>query len=189
MVVCPTLEAAKNYLIFRYADTSRESPLIKSTGPEDIGDICFVTGEKELFASIDFIRLNVIIMMRADGSIRKVIPDIARELDKSLKNKEPVDDYKNLYEFPDVRLTCKTKKIKVGESVPLQMEIKNPENRDLCYFWEMSGGGVERDGNKNWLYYASEEGKHKIKVTVVNEFNLLFDSNSIEINVIHKNSQ
>jgi hypothetical protein len=49
----------------------------------------------------------------------------------------------------------------------------------------MSGGGVETDLTGNFVYYGGDEGKHTIRVTVLNDFGLHF-SRSLEIEVVKR---
>ena len=188
MVVCPTLDAAKEYLILRYTDTQMGLPPIKPKGRKfgmDIGNVCFVSMAKQekSFSSIDFIRHNVLIMMRAQGSLRKELDTIARILDDLLLNKKPVKSCSQLKEIPTItRFSSEKRRIKPGESVCLHLEVKNPKERELRYFWNMSGGGVKKDLKGNFVYYGGEKGKHTVKVTVLNDIGL-HHSGMLEIEV------
>jgi len=188
MVVAPTPEAARKYLILRYAGSQLGANLVKPAGRNlgiDIGKTCFVTrsGEAGNLSSIDFIRDNVVIMIKAEGSFRTELEPMARELDDRLLQESPADNYSQLKETPTItRFSCERITIKPGESVPLHLKISNPKQRELRYFWHMSGGGVEEDRNGNFFYYGGEEGKHTITVTVLNDVGLHY-STSLEIEV------
>lgn len=188
MVVCPTFDAAKKYLIFRYTDTSRIPPLIKTPGKKfhlDIGKICFVTPakQKKTFTSLDFIRHNVLLMMRAEGRAKKKLETIARELDNDLLEKEPVNTYWQLRDIPTIlHFASKKEEINVGERVRLNLEVSNPAEGKLYYSWEMSGGGIEKDCHKNFRYYGGNQGTQTITVLIINDVGL-FCSKSLEIQV------
>jgi hypothetical protein len=188
MVVAPTSEAARKFLIMRYAASQIGPSLVKPAGRDlgiDIGKTCFVTGTGEMgnLSSIDFIRDNVVIMMKAEGSFRSKLEPMARELDERLLQEPPADNFSQLKETPIItRFSCERITIKPGESVPLHLEVNNPKQRELRYSWNMSGGGVEKDGNGNFFYYGGEEGKHTITVTVLNDVGLHY-SRTLEIEV------
>jgi hypothetical protein len=173
MVVSPTMEETKRYLITRYANTTRRPPDRKSE--PGIGHICLtIPGkQKRNFSNIDFIRFNVLFMMQAGGSTREKLLTMARILDKHLLKQEPVKCYSQLKEIPKItRLSCKKKKIKLGESARLFLEVRNPGNRKLHYRWRMSGGGIEKYCEGNPIYYGGDTGKHTITVTVLNDAGL-----------------
>lgn len=108
---------------------------------------------------------------------------MAKKLDELLLKKKPVKYYSNLKEIPKItRFSCKKKRIKWGESASLSLEVKNPENKKLRFRWRMSGGGIEKDCNGNYVYYGGETGKQTITVTVINDAGL-HDSKSLEIEV------
>lgn len=189
MVVGPSFEAAKEYLISRYIETQREPPLVKPSGREfglNLGNVCFVTVEEEdeAFSSIDFIRHNVLFMMRAEGNVRMSLRNMAETLDALLLKKTPVGSYDKLPDLPTIKTFFPEKaKINLGEETLLTLEIINPQQKELRYFWTMSGGGVDKDLLENFVYYGAEVGKQHIIVTVVNEIGLL-DSKSVDIEVV-----
>jgi hypothetical protein len=178
MVVGSTFDDAKNYLIIQYAQTERQPPLIKPSGRDfglAVGNVCFVTAEKrgEAFSSIDFIRQNVLVMMRGEGSIRYDLKAMAETLDRLLLRKKAVTEYGRLAELPKIKtFSARTKGIRVGEKVILGLRVDNPLKLELRYFWTLSGGGVERDLRGNFQYHGSEGGPQIIKVGVVNELGI-----------------
>jgi hypothetical protein len=189
MVVGPTLEATKQYLILRYAVTQREPPLIKPAGRRfglNIGNICFVTTEKggEEFTTIDFIRYNILFMMRAEGVLRKQLRLIAEGLDALMLKKKMFAKYEDLPDLPTVKtFSAEKTEIKLGEDVPLILKVNNPQQRDLRYFWMMTGGGVEKDLPERFVYHGGEKGKQHVTVTVVNDLGL-YSSKSLDIKVV-----
>jgi hypothetical protein len=189
MFVGPTFEAAKQYLIKQYVETQRESPLIKPAGRRlglTIGNICFVTTEKEGadFATIDFIRHNVLFMMRAEGVLRKQLRSIAERLDGLMLKKKTFAKYEDLSDLPTIKTFSPEKKeIKLGEDVPLILKVNNPKKKELRYFWTMTGGGVEKDLPERFVYHGGEKGKQHITVTVVNDLGLN-NSKSLDIEVV-----
>jgi hypothetical protein len=188
MVVSPTPEAAKKYLILRYAGSQMGPNLIRPAGRDigiDLGSVCFVTRTKELgsLSSIDFIRNNVVIMIRAEGSFRTELETMARELDALLMQEPHADNYSQLKQIPTItRFSCERITIKLGDTIPLHLEVKNPKQRELRYIWKISGGGVE-DHKGNFFYYGGEAGKHTVTVTVLDDEGLQH-SKSIEIEVM-----
>jgi hypothetical protein len=189
MVVCPTFTAAKEYLISYYAHTQMAPLVPKPTGKEsglNIGNICYAAPVEQpgSFIDIDFIRHNVLIMMRAEGKSRKKLAAAAGTLDGLLLNKEATGDYSGLREIPTVtRFSCKKAAIKQGETVLLDLEVNNPTRGELHYFWDISGGGVKKNLKGNFVYYGGEAGTHAITVTVVNDLGL-HHSRSLEIEVV-----
>jgi hypothetical protein len=87
MVVGHTMNEIKKYLIYNYADWSSLPAWIEPV--DNIGDICFVIEENHPNSPlhIDFIRYNVLIMMYAEGSIRREIFTISSILDEKLSGK------------------------------------------------------------------------------------------------------
>lgn len=190
MVLGSTFEAVKQYLIMRYAETQREPPLIKPAGRKfdlKIGNVSFVTAidrRGEAFSSIDFIRHNVLIMVRAEGDVRKELKAMAETLDTFLLEKKPVAKYKQLPDLPTIKtFSLEKSKIKLRESVMLTVEVNNPGKRELHYFWTMTGGGVEKDLLENFVYYGTEAGIQHITVTVVNDIGL-YGTESVDIEVV-----
>jgi hypothetical protein len=189
MVVCPTFTAAKEYLISYYADTSVASPVPKTTGRQlglDIGTVCYAAPVRQGkgFLAVDFIRHNVLVMIRAEGNSGKELAAAARILDSLLAKKETVGNYSELEEIPTVtRFSCKKTAIKQGERVLLDLEVNNPGRGGLRYFWDMSAGGVNKNPRDNFVYYGGEAGTQTITVTVVNDLGL-HDTRSLEIEVL-----
>lgn len=189
MVVAPTPEAARKYLILRYAGSQVGPNLVRPAGRDigiDLGSVCFVTRTKELgsLSSIDFIRNNVVIMIRAEGSFRMELEAVAREVDALLMQEPYADNYSQLKQIPSItRFSSERITIKLGETVPLHLEVNNPKQRELRYFWKISGGGIEKDRKGNFFYYGGEAGKHTVTVTVINDMGLQH-SKSIEIEVL-----
>jgi hypothetical protein len=189
MVVCPTFTAAKEYLISYYANTSMAPLVPKPTGRQlglDIGNICYAAPVRQGrgYLAVDFVRHNVLIMMRAEGNSRKELAAAARTLDGLLLNKEATGNYSGLREIPTItRFSCKKAAIKQGETVLLDLEINNPTRGELRYSWNMSGGGVKKNLKGNFVYYGGEAGTQTITVTVINDLGL-HDSRSLEIEVV-----
>jgi PKD repeat protein len=189
MVVCPTFTAAKEYLISYYANTQMAPLVPKPTGRElglDIGNICYAApaGQGGGFLAVDFIRHNVVIMMRAEGNSRKELAAAARTLDGLLLNKEAKGDYRGLQEIPVItRFSSKKAAIELGERVLLDLEVNNPSGGELVYSWDISGGGVKKNLKGNFVYYGGEPGTHTITVTVINDLGL-YDSRSLKIEVV-----
>lgn len=185
MVVTPTFNAAKRYLIYHYATTSGKLP--EREKEKDIGNICFLTTTGHgHFSSIDFIRYNVLIMIWARGQIKYKLKSTAGQLDKLLLKEKPASCYLKLKQIPRItHFSCEDTKIKWREHVPLHLEINNPAAGQVRCLWEMSGGGIEKDLQGNFIYYAEEKGNQKITVTAVNDLGL-WDSKSLEIQVSHE---
>jgi hypothetical protein len=189
MAVGPTFEDVKNYLIRRYAETQRLPPLIKSAGAEfglKVGNVCFVTPETggEVFSTIDFIRWNILFEMRAEGGVRKDLRAMAGILDELLLAKKPVGLYDQLPDLPRIKsFEAEAQLMKRGEKTILRLTMVNPGQRNLYYFWTMTGGGVEKDLRQNFIYSGSEEGVQQISVAVANDVGL-YASQSITIKVI-----
>jgi len=188
MIVCPSLDSAKEYLISRYADTQEEVPAIKDQGSRfdlDVGNICFVTFNRENqgFSSIDFIRNNILFMIKAEGKIQGDLRKIAGTIDAQLQRKTPV---KKLRDHPDnpriEKLTSEKSRIPIGEKVQLKLEVKNETGGEIRYFWNMPGGGISKDYLDNFIYYGGEKGKQEITLTIVNELGL-YDTRSVLIEV------
>jgi PKD repeat protein len=190
MVVCPTFSAAKEYLIYRYANTQTAPQVTKPTGRQlglKIGNVCYATPARHRpgFVDIDLIRHNVIFMMRAEGDSTRELGTAARILDNLLLKKKTRGHYRELMEIPEITgFSCKKTTIKQGETVLLNLEINNPTGSELYYSWDMSGGGVEKIHGKNFVYYGGEPGTHTIKVTVLNDLGLIH-SRSLEIEVVN----
>ena len=189
MVVGPSFGAMKEYLLLRYVETQREPPLIKTPGRKfglKIGNVCFVTAgrEGEAFSSIDFIRHNVLIMIRAEGDVRTKLKAMAETIDALLLKQKPAKKYEQLQDRPTIRaFSAEKNKIKFGENIPLKIEVRNPRDRELRYLWTITGGGVKKNLVGDFVYQGGEKGKHRVTVTVVNDVGL-YDSKPIDIEVI-----
>jgi hypothetical protein len=189
MVICPTLSAAKQYLISYYANTSMVPGVQKPTGRQlglDIGGVCYAAPVRQGggFLAVDFIRHNVLIMMRAEGNSRKDLAAAARVLDSLLAKKKTVGHYSELSEIPVItNFSCKKAEIKQGEKVLLNLEVNNPTGGELVYSWDISGGGVKKNLKGNFVYYGGEPGTHTITVAVINDLGL-YDSRSLKIEVV-----
>lgn len=196
MTVCPTFKLAKKYLIFQYASTQMEPMIAKPVGSTlglKIGDICFATpGKKEgSFSSIDFIRCNVVIMMRAEGSLQDKLKKMAAIMDTELNvpGKKKAS-YSQLQGIPRITLPEKLvemqPEIKLGTSLSLDLKVEKllPGQFDETrYFWRLTGGGVDEDSSGNFHYYGGDLGEQTITVTTVNELGL-HDSKTLKIKVI-----
>lgn len=186
MVVGPTLNSVKDFLILTYLETQRRTPLIKRPGKDiglQIGHICFVTADKEgeALSSVDFIRHNVLFMLRGEGIVRKDLRAIAEKLDNLLMQKKPVTTYEQLPDIPTIKIFSAEKtSIMLGEMAILTLEVDNPQKRGLRFFWDITGGGVKENLEGNFVYYGGEKGVQKITVTAINDLGL-YDSESIEI--------
>lgn len=188
MVVGASFDAAKEYLVRRYAETQSLKPIIKPPGREfglKIGNVCFATkGEKDRsFSSIDFIRDNVLIMIRAEGRVQTSAAKMAQILDRLLLKKKPVKKYGSLSDLPKIAaFSSKRAAIKLGQEVPLRLQVESPTDRQLRYFWTMTAGGVKKGFVDDFVYQGTEEGKQRLTVTVVNDVGL-YSSRSVDIEV------
>jgi hypothetical protein len=170
-VVGPTMDSVKDYFIISYADTPRAEPLVKEEGCEGIGNYCFFSRDGELFSSIDFISGNALVMLRAEGSYKESMMNMAKILANDLIVMESCVNKLDLSSDNDFDFDCfcEKRKVKLGEFVPIILEVINPEGLDLHYHWKISGGGIEEDSNGDLLYYGSEPGKHTITITINND--------------------
>ncbi len=191
MVVARSFDAAKEYLIRRYAETQREPPLIRPVGRKyalQTGNVCFVIPLErgEGFSSIDFIRDNVVFMLRADGAMRKELANVAAALDAQLLKQKPASRYEQLAERPTIKAFGIAKpRVELGEKAPLILDVAQPGDRQLHYLWTMTAGGIEDDLLGGFVYYAGELGKHQITVTVVNDVGL-YASKSATVEVVSR---
>ena len=191
MVVCPTFDAAKEYLILSYADSAQNPLKIKQLGTAlglNIGNVCFVTVSRTVrpiaFSSIDFIRHNVLIMMTASGSINEKMGNMSRKLDHLLSEKTPVNEYSQLKEIPFITdFSCDKSQLELGECAALNLKIKNPKDCYTEYLWQLTGGGIEKDDDGKFLFYASDIGKNEITVLVLNAMGLWSSPKFLEIEV------
>jgi hypothetical protein len=188
MVVCPTFSAAKEYLISAYANRQIAPQITKSKGSRsglNVGNVCYATPVPGGgFSDIDFIRHNVIIMLQARGDSRDELGAAAGTLDQLLSDKTREESYAKLKDVPTItRFSCGKAKVRQGKRIRLNLEVNNPAKGELRYFWEMSGGGVKKDHTGNFVYYAGDEGRHTIKVTVLNDLGLQ-DTKSLQIEVV-----
>lgn len=188
-VVAPTFEAAKAYLIQTYADTSMFSPPVRPEGRRfglEIGRICFVTpvGKGAAgFSSIDFIRHNVLFMLRAEGNVQALLKGIAESLDALLAAKKPAVSYDQHPERPRIlNFTPGKGAIRTGEEVSLTLDVQQEPPCALHYDWTMTGGGVQMNLLDRFVYYGGETGNHRVTVTVINEKGLLGTA-SLDISV------
>jgi hypothetical protein len=190
MVICPTFSAAKEYLIYYYANTQMSPLVAKPTGRQlglDIGNVCYAAPVRQGggFLAVDFIRHNVLILMRAEGNSGKNLAAAAGRLDSLLAKKKTVGHYSGLKEIPAITdFSCKKAEIKQGEKVLLDLAVNNPTGGKLYYSWDMSGGGVKKNLKGNYVYYGGEAGTHTITVTVINDLGL-HHSRSLEIEVVN----
>jgi hypothetical protein len=189
MVVCPTPGAAREYLISYYAHTQMSPLAVKPSGHRqglNTGNICFATPARQGggFLDIDFIRRNVLIMMRAEGGFCKELAAAAGTLDHLLARKKTWSHYPAIAEMPVIKnFSCETAAIKRGETVLLNLEAVNPCPGKLRYIWDLTGGGVEKNPRGDFVYYGGEAGIHTITLTVLNEAGL-FQTETVEIEVI-----
>jgi hypothetical protein len=180
MVVGHTFDEMKTYLFSQLLGPQNALRMVrKSDYDSEIGDFCFMIPGEEggTFSIIDFIRNNVVIMMRASGCLQIKLKDMAKKLDCLLIENGTVPSYSCLKEIPHVTLSQNQEPIKLGMSMFLMIPDKK-----LRYFWKLTGGGVEKDSEGNFVYYAGELGKQTITVTAVNEHGLQY-SDTIEIDV------
>lgn len=190
MVICPTFGAAKEYLINYYANTQMATVVPRPTGRQlglDIGNVCYAAPVRQGrgFLAVDFIRHNVLIMMRVEGNSRKDLAAAARILDGLLAKKKTVGHYPELNEIPAItNFSCKKAKIKKGEKVLLDLEVNNPTGCELYYSWDISGGGVKKNLKGDLVYYGGEAGTHTISLTVINDLGL-YHSRLLEIEVVN----
>ena len=178
MVVGPGLQEIKKYLILNYATWTGESLSINQR--DDIGDICFDIEEikDNLPIRVDFIRNNILIILRAKGNIREKLVKIARSLDNILAKKNTVDDT----EYPDFHLSIEKEKINLGEAVPIHLKLEENDESGLNYFWEVSDGELNKKCSKTWTYTGVRGGNHTITVTAVNKVGL-HQRNTVQIEV------
>ena len=162
---------------------------------DSVGNACVLFRDKEekpLLAENKTIpkkvRNNVLISLHARGRISKKIVDNARFLDNFLKEKlskekQNSSSYETLFDYPNVKLKIEKSRITLGECVPLTPQVHNPSGLDRYYYWQLSGGGVERDSHGNFCYYASETGQHTITLIVTNSIGFLAVSPETTITV------
>jgi hypothetical protein len=182
MAVGHTFDEVKEFLISQYYGTQDALRMVRISGNDldlKIGDVCFVTpgGKAGPFSGVDFVRNNVVIMMKASGHFKIKLKKMAIEVDRLLKENGTVPSYSCFKEIPYVTLSGNQEPINVGMSVFLMIPDKK-----LRYFWKLTGGGIEKDPEENFVYYAGDVGPQTITVTAVNELGLQH-SDTIKIEV------
>jgi hypothetical protein len=186
-VVAPTFDAAKACLIEAYARTSMVSPPVRPGGRTfglDIGRICFVTPAADGFSGIDFIRHNVLFMLRAEGRMQARLKSMAESLDALLASKEPAASLEEHPERPRIRyFAAEADSLRTGLETVLTLDVRQAPPCGLTYDWTLTGGGVRKDLLDRFIYYGGETGSHQVKVTVINEKGL-HDTASLSLSVL-----
>jgi hypothetical protein len=189
-VVAPTFEAAKACLIETYARTSMASPPVRPEGRSfglDIGRICFVTpagSEAGAFSGIDFIRHNVLFMIRAEGGMQTRLKSLAGSLDALLAAKEPAASLETHPERPRIRhFSAEADTLRKGLETALNLDVRQAPPCGLFYDWTLTGGGIRKDLLDRFIYYGGETGTHHVTVTVINEKGL-HDRASLNLSVL-----
>jgi hypothetical protein len=189
MVVAPSYEAAKEYLIRTYAETQRDISYSKTPGQAlglSVGDIRFAEVEEnrtDNFISIDFIRNNVIVLTEGNGPKRSQLPQLAQEIDKQLQENQGAARLELLPEAPSIQtFSLERSPANQGEEILISLEINNPVPGEVKYFWDLSGGGVRKDLAGNFVYQATENGNQQISLTIVNRVGLAA-TQTVQMNV------
>jgi hypothetical protein len=189
MVVGETFTAAKEYLLKQYIETQKKPALIKTPAKNfqiKLGNVCFVTetdDKVEAFSTLDFIRHNVVIMLRAEGNLQTQMRAMAEKMDDLLLKHKAVKEYDQLPDIPKIKsMTLDKKIIKLGEEASLTLRIHNPQDRELRFDWQLSAGGVRQDRAEKLFYQGTEPGQQQIKAIVMNDLGL-FSLASAEIEV------
>jgi hypothetical protein len=176
MVVCPNFDTAKNFLIRRYSISQAAGILAKSNGRNiglELGNVCFgsVTPKDNHFSTVDFIRENIVVMTRAEGKFKTELEKIVRDLDERLESNEVAKELPMLMNTTTNNFFyAERTAVSLGDSIPLHLQ-KNPQDSGkLKYFWKLTGGGIEKDRQGNFYYYAGEEGKHTITLTILDNY-------------------
>lgn len=186
MTVATSFAVAAEYLVLKYAVTSLDKPGLKSPGRDfnlPLGDVCFVNFEQKQEnrdLSVDFIRDNVVFMIRAGGRHREELVELAFILDENLQGKQHYREYSQIEEIPVItRFSLPGPGISYGQKIPLVLEIKNPAQAGLDYHWTMSGGGIEKDFLDRYVYYAGDRGEQQLTLTLITDRGL-YTAESIE---------
>jgi len=189
MVTAPSFEAAKKYLIYKYSVSNIGPQPVKTIGEQmgiKLGILCFGSRQKggTNLSSVDFIRDNVLFMLRAEGSFLNQLERIAGEIDLQLKNSSTAARLSQLVERPTItRFACQNSIIKLGESTQLWIEIELSTENKLHYVWKTSGGGIEKKHNSMYSYSGGEAGKHTLSLTVINPLGL-HDTKTLTLEVL-----
>lgn len=184
MVVGPSFEAVLNYLIFHHYNGSGGLP--ESKIKKGIGNIYLPLESKRIknfFSQVEFIRHNVLIIMKANGYLGANLEKMAKELDKRLSAQIPVNEYQSLGGLPIITVfRAENDEIELGEKTAIQLKTNGPKGLKKRYFWEMTGGAIEKESADYWIYYSGDLGIHKVTITVINEIGL-YNSKSLTIKI------
>ncbi len=140
----------------------------------DIGEVCFGLPQhgKDLFHSIEFVRNNVVILLRTKGGSSLDLKHVAMAIDALILSRTAYTDWQSSGLWISIdRLEAGDGQIRSGSAVPLFISINNPGNEPITRTWELSSGGIlKEDGRIN--YYTEGAGWQTITLRVANRSGL-----------------
>ncbi len=141
---------------------------------EGLGDVCFVVplGDGAGFHSIEFVRHNVVILLRAfDRKTAKGLKDLAIALDDAIIARPLHKDWLSSNEWPEiVRFDTPRTSVEANSIVPLAVSLSSrfSSGAPLSIDWEMTAGGIIQDGGA-FRYHAEGEGAERLILLVADE--------------------
>jgi hypothetical protein len=166
VIVAESREQATNYLTYR-RQTSCIAEFLQP--PEDkppvAGNISYGEGQ-------DFIRDNIIVEIRAYGTLKEKTTAIAKQVDALLRTSRTASSTD--------RFKPKIQKFQIAQNpvrwqstTPLIIEVKDPLGSRVFYDWRFSSnyGGIviDESGNYHYYYAESETGFEKLILIAINE--------------------
>ncbi|MFQ6104826.1 MAG: hypothetical protein ACE5OP_11120 [Candidatus Glassbacteria bacterium] len=140
----------------------------------DIGDVCFglPQQEKETFHSIEFVRNNIVILLRTKLDTTMDARSIAKAIDEVILEQPVYPNWRSSGLWISIdRFEITNVNVKSGSTIPIILSVTDPMNESFIKAWELSAGGIlEEDGKIS--YYAEGSGRQTITLLVANQSGL-----------------
>ncbi len=137
---------------------------------DEIGDVCFaLPGHRGGFHAIEFVRHNVVVLLRGEGTGMNHLKVLALAIDKAIVSQPLYRSWETSRAWPSItKFELPETTVKAGATLPVTLEITGSNNGNLMKAWEVSAGGVE-EKNGTTVYYAEGSGRQTLTLLVANQ--------------------
>lgn len=180
LAVARTCRTAQEVLFSHLTRQSAMKPLDPPALPcgrvrlRDIGDVCFALppNGKETFHSVEFVRNNVVVLLKTLDDTAGDLRKIAAVIDEHITSQSLFPDWQSTGLWISIdRFEVKDVQVESGSITPILVTITDPRNETVVKAWELSSGGILEE-NGQVSFNAEGSGRQTITLLVANSSGL-----------------
>jgi hypothetical protein len=138
----------------------------------DLGDVAFAlpASEGDGYVAVEFVRGNVVVLLRAEASAARGVEAAARSLDATLRRLPAFESAEASGRWPRVeRFASLAAVARAGDTIPLDIRVADPAGTEpLLRAFELDAGGILEEAG-SVRYHAEAPGHQVLTLLVAND--------------------